>query len=97
MNLSRSIPARYFKGVSVVVCLMAMIAASPVTLNQLSVGVRHIGDHALKDGPDSLPNITRFGLWWSAIWLSLGGIAIGTPYAVAEQVLMFWRRTSATF
>ena len=29
-------------------------------------------------------------MWWSAIWLTVGGIAYGVPYTVAEQLLMFW-------
>lgn len=89
-NLSRHNPIRFFKKLSLLTCLAAMIVVSPVTLNQLTKGIRHIGDHALQDGPDSVSYIYRFGLWWSAIWMSVGGVFYGAPYTVAEQVLMFW-------
>jgi len=89
-NLSRSEPTRYFKKSAIFICLITMVLAAPVTLNQLTKGIHHIGNHALKDQPQSLSYVTRFGLWWSAVWLSIGGVAYGAPYTVAEQVLMFW-------
>jgi len=89
-NLSRSEPTRYFKKTAILICLITMVIAAPVTLNQLTKGIHHIGNHAVKDGPQSLSYVTRFGLWWSAIWMSFGGVAYGAPYTVAEQVLMFW-------
>jgi hypothetical protein len=90
VNSSRTVPTRYLKKPAIFMCLVAMLIVAPATLNQLTIGIRHIGDHALKNKPESLNRITRFGLWWSAVWLSIGGIAYWTPYTVAEQVLMFW-------
>jgi hypothetical protein len=67
-----------------------MIIVSPVTLNQLTTGMRQIGNQALQNSPENLEYVTRFGLWWSALWLSIGGVAFGAPHAVAEQMMMFW-------
>jgi hypothetical protein len=90
LNLSRPNPLRLFKKIAVSICLAAMIAAAPITLNQLSNGIHDIGNQALRKGPHSLSYFTRFSLWWSAVWLSIGGIPYLVPYTVAEQVLMFW-------
>ena len=90
LNFTRTSPLIIFKKFALVVTLISMIVATPITLNQLTHGIRHIGDIATVSGPQSLSYPTRFGLWWSAIWLSIGGIAYLTPYTVAEQVLMFW-------
>jgi hypothetical protein len=89
-NLSRRIPFSYLINISLGICLSAMIIVSPVTLNQISTGMREIGNEALQYGPENLDYVTRFGLWWSALWLSIGGVAFGAPHAVAEQVMMFW-------
>lgn len=89
-NLSRQQPVRFLKKMALASMLTAMLAATPVTLNQLTGGIRHIGDQVLANGPESLNYATRFGLWWSAVWMSIGGVFYGAPYTVAEQVLMFW-------
>ena len=89
-NLSRENPAKLLSKASLIAILASMLIATPVTLNQLTHGIRNIGDQATSLGPTTLSYPTRFGLWWSAIWLSIGGIAYMTPYTVAEQVLMFW-------
>jgi len=90
LNFTRTSSLIIFKKFALAVTLISMIVATPITLNQLTHGIRHIGDVATISGPQSLSYPTRFGLWWSAIWLSIGGIAYLTPYTVAEQVLMFW-------
>ena len=91
-NISRKHPNLFFKKLAVGICLAAMIVAAPVTANNLTYGLRVIGNQAIdRGGPDSLSYISRFGLWWSAVWLSIGGVAYGAPYTVAEKVLMFWR------
>ena len=74
INLSKSQPARYFRKLAILFCVVAMILAAPITLNQLSTGSRHIGNHAVQNGPKSLSYVARFGLWWSAIWMSIGGV-----------------------
>jgi hypothetical protein len=89
-NLSRDQPTRFFKKTTILICLASMIAFAPVTLIQLTNGIRQIGNHAVRDGPQSLSYVTRWGLWWSAAWMSIGGVAYGAPYTVAEQFLMFW-------
>ena len=89
-NLSCAQPFRYLGKFAIIACVCAMIAASPITLNQLTSGIRNIGDHALKSGVESVTYVNRFGLWWSAVWLSIGGVFYGAPYAAAEQLLMFW-------
>jgi len=90
LNLSRPSPLRVLKKLALVTCLIGMIIAAPITLNQLSKGLFDIGSQALKKGPESLSYHTRFSLWWSAVWLSIGGIGYLVPYTVAEQVSMFW-------
>jgi hypothetical protein len=89
-NISRANPNPFLKKLAVGICLAAMLLAAPVTANNLTTGLRAIGDQALSKGPESLSYLSRFGLWWSAVWLSIGGVAYGAPYTVAEQVLMFW-------
>ena len=89
-NLSLSFPFRFFKKTAMTLCLFCMMFATPITLNQLSKGLFNIGSQALKKSPESLSYHTRFSLWWSAIWMSIGGLTYLVPYTVAEQVLMFW-------
>ena len=87
--LVRTFPRRLRLAVSL--CLaVALVGAAPPTLNHLTIGLRIIGDKALAEGSSSLSYPERAALWWSAVWLSIGGLAYGAPYSVAEQVIMFW-------
>jgi hypothetical protein len=89
-NFARQTPFRFLKKLLLVICLCIMVVVVPVTLNQLTIGIRHLGNLASQNGPESLSYVSRFGLWWSAIGMSIGGVFYGAPYTVAEQVLMFW-------
>jgi hypothetical protein len=89
-NLSSQVQIPYLKKVAAASIVVVMIGLSPFTLNQLTSGLHNIGDQAISGTPDSLSYPTRFGLWWSAVWMSIGGVFYGAPYTVAEQVLMFW-------
>jgi hypothetical protein len=89
-NLSRESPFPYLRKMMVGLTVVGMLLAAPMTLNSLTSGIRHLGDHVVSNGPQSISYASRFGLWWSAVWMSLGGLAYGAPYTVAEQVLMFW-------
>lgn len=83
-------PSRRLRFSASLILFLALVLAAPLTLNQVTIGLRAIGDEALADGAASLSYPERAALWWSSVWLSIGGLAYGAPHAVAEQVLMFW-------
>ena len=87
-NLSCDEPKKYFRKLAAILCLATIAVATPTTMNDLTNGLRHVGDQALKRGAESLSYPTRFGLWWSTVWLSLGAVVYGAPYASAENILM---------
>jgi hypothetical protein len=74
----------------VALCVVGIVFFAPPTLNRITDGLHKIGDQAVVAGPESLSYPTRISLWWSALWLSLGGLAYGAPNAASEQFLMFF-------
>ena len=70
--------------------IVLMFIAGPSTMSDVSKGLRRLGDVGLTKGPEYLNFYERTGLWWSAVWLSIGGIVYWTPYAVAENTLMLF-------